>query len=101
MVLVEADDASAPKKLRQASEEGGVGPIERIHGLVGVTDDEEVRLVTEQGGEQAELCRIHILHLVDEEVPGAPPDAVGEAGIAGQGVGTGDDEIVEVQQSSP
>ena len=31
-------------------------------------------------------------------MPGAPADGIGEGGIAGQRIGAGDDEIVEVEQ---
>ena len=86
------------KSLGQAGEQGGVGAVEPVDGLVGVADDEEVGLVGEHRGEEAELGGVHVLHLVDEEVPGAPADGVGELGVAGQRVGAGDDEVVEVEQ---
>ncbi len=55
----------------------------------------------EQGGEQPELGRVHILHLVDEQVAGPPAHPVGERGITGQRVGAGRDEIVEVEDTPP
>ena len=47
------------------------------------------------------MRRVHVLHLVDEEVPGAPADGVGELAVARQRVGTGHDQVVEVEQAAP
>ena len=98
VVLVQADDLGPPEDLREPVQERRVGTVESVHRLIGVAHHEEVRLVGEEGRQQAELGRVHVLHLVDEEVAGPPPHGVGEGGIAGQGVGTGGDQIVEVQQ---
>ena len=91
----------AAQQLGQVPEQRRVGAVECVDGLVRVADDEEVRLVAEESGQEAELRRVHILHLVDEEVPGPPAHAVGEPGVAGQGIGAGDDQVVEVEQPPP
>ena len=77
--------------LGQAVEQGRVGAVEAVDRLVGVADHEEVGLVGQHGGQQAELGRVDVLHLVDEEVPGAPADGVGELAVARQRVGAGHD----------
>ena len=101
MVLVQPDDGGASQNVGQAVEQGRVGAVEPVDGLVGVADDEEVGLVAQHGGQQAELGRVDVLHLVDEEVPGAPSDRLGELGVARQRVGAGHDQVVEVEQSPP
>ena len=69
VVLVEADDLGPAQQLGQAGEQRGVGAVEPVDGLVRVADDEEVGIVGEHGGEEAELGGVDVLHLVDEEVP--------------------------------
>ena len=83
----------------QPVEQSGVGAIEPVHGLVGVPHHEQVGFVGQHRGEQPELGGVHVLHLVDEEVAGAPADGVGELAIACQRVGAGDDQVVEVEQA--
>ena len=99
MVFVEPDDLGPAQDFGQAVQQGGIGAVEAVDRLVGVAHHEEVGIVGEQRGEQAELGRVDVLHLVDEEVTAPPPYGVGEFAVAGQGVGTGDDEVVEVQQA--
>ena len=98
MVLIEADDPGAAQEVRQSIEQGGIGAVESVDRLVGVAHHEEVGIIGEQRGQQAELGRVDVLHLVDEEVTATPADGVGERSVAGQGVGTRHDEVVEVEQ---
>ena len=90
-----------PQDLGQSIEQRRIGAVEAVDGLVGVAHHEEVGLVGEEGRQQAELGRVDVLHLVDEEVAGPPADGVGEGGVAGQRIGAGDDQIVEVEQPAP
>ena len=98
VVLVQTDHLGAPQELGEAVQQRGVGTVEAVDGLVRVAHDEEVGLVGEHRGQEPELRRVDVLHLVDEEVARAPADGIGELAVAGQGVGTGDDEVVEVEQ---
>ena len=100
VVLVQPDDLGAPEDLGQPVQQRRVGAVEPVDGLVGVAHDEEVGLIGQQRGEQPELGRVHVLHLVDEEMAGAPADGIGECGVAGQRVGAGHDEVVEVEHAS-
>ena len=88
------------KQVGQAGQQGGVGAVEAVDRLVGVADHEEVRLVGQHGGEEAELGGVDVLHLVDEEVAGAPADGVGELRVTRQRVGAGDDQVVEVEEAA-
>ena len=99
VVLVQPDDRGAPQDVGQTIEQRGVGAVEPVDRLVGVADHEEVGLVGQHGGQQAELGRVDVLHLVDEQMPGAPADGVGELGVTRQRVGAGHDEVVEVEES--
>ena len=99
VVLVQPDDRGAAQNVGQPVEQGRVGAVEPVDRLVGVAHDEEVGLVGQHGGQQPELGRVDVLHLVDEQVPGAPADGVGELGVARQRVGAGHDEVVEVEEA--
>ncbi len=66
------------KQVGEAVQQRGVGAVEAVDGLVRVADDEEVGLVGQHRGQEAELRGVDVLHLVDEEVAGAPADGVGE-----------------------
>ncbi len=98
VVLVQADDPGAAEDLGEPVQQRRIGSVEAVDRLVGVADHEEIGLVGEKGRQQPELCRVHVLHLVDEEVAGPPAHSVGEGGVAGQGIGAGGDQIVEVEQ---
>ena len=98
VVLVEPDDRGAAQNVGQPIKQGGVGAVEPVHRLVRVADHEQVGLVAQHGGQQAELRRVDVLHLVDEQMPGAPADGVGELGVTRQCVGAGHDEVVEVEE---
>ena len=76
----------------------GSAPLNAVDGLVGVAHHEEVGFVGQEGREQPELGRVHVLHLVDEEVAVRQRTASANSAVAGQGVGAGDDQVVEVQQ---
>ena len=101
VVLVEAHHPGAPQDLGQAVEQRRGRPRSTVDRLVGVADHEEVGVVGQHGRQQAELGRVHVLHLVDEEVARQRQRmASANPTVAGQGVGAGDEQVVEVEAAA-
>ena len=81
MVVVESEHDGAREEVGEPVEERGVGPVPAVDGLSGVADHEEIGPSSEPGREQAPLGRIHVLELVDEQVPDAPPGGGGRGPV--------------------
>ena len=82
----------------EVREERRLGARERVHGLVAVADDAEIRAVAEPRAQQTELRGRRVLELVDVEVAEAPALCSRELGIVLERVGAPGDEVVEVDE---
>ena len=100
VVVLQADHAGRGVTVGQAFEEGGVGPVPGVDGLIGITDHAEVEAVAQPGLQQPELGRVDVLELVDEQVPVAPAQAGGELRVLLDGRGAGQEQVVEVDQAT-
>ena len=69
---LEPHDRRAGVALGELGQHADVGAVPAVDRLVGVADDAQVGAVAEPGLEQAELQRVDVLELVDEEVAEAP-----------------------------
>ena len=56
-------------------------------------------LVPSEGQDEAELRRVHILELVNREVPVPPLHALGETGVVDEEVGGAEEHVVEVEHA--
>ena len=99
VVLLQPDEPGAGKVTAEVDEKAGVGAGEAVDGLVVVAHDAEVAPVAQPEADEPELGRVHVLELVDEEVPVAPADDGGELRIVFESIGQPPQEIVEVDDT--
>ena len=76
----------------------GIGTVPAVDGLIGVSHRAQIGPAAQPCGQQIELEGVHVLELVDVEVPEAPPLGIGESTISGQGVTALVQQVVEVDQ---
>jgi hypothetical protein len=97
VVGVEPVDRAGREPGGEVDQQAGVGAVPAVDGLVGVAHEAEVGLVAEQEGDEAELGRVQVLRLVDEEVAVPPPAGLGERGVVGQEQRREGDEVVDIE----
>ena len=94
-VVVDQLDHPAAVCRREVAEVRRVGAVPAVDRLVRVTDDAQV-LPAAEPARQVVLERVHVLELVDEQVPEAPPLRVGERPVLVHGRRAVGQQVVEV-----
>ena len=100
VAAVELDHLGRRPPAVDVEEEPGVGAVPAVDRLLRVADRGDVVAVAPPGLEQAELQRVHVLELVDEQV--AEPPALGgrERVVVLEGAGDEREEVVEVDEAA-
>jgi hypothetical protein len=101
VVPFELDHGRVGVAVGEAQQVVGVGPGERVDGLVRVADDADLGPPTQPGVEQPLLQRVDVLVLVDDEVAVLRPHLPGHRRVLLDRVGGDQQEVLEVQGPVP
>ncbi len=100
MVVVQTVDGHIRDQLGKPNDETGVGTVPPVDGLIGIAHDEQVGTVTEKRQDQPVLSRVHILELVDRQMPVPPPDRVGEHLVLLDQHAGAEQHVVEIEDAT-
>src|ERR1019366_2886218 len=96
VVGVEPENRRTGDESGQTVEQGGIGAVPAVDGLAGVAHHEEVGPVPEPPIEDPPLGPVHILELVDEEVPDPPAGGGSHRAVGFEEIGAAGQEVVQV-----
>jgi len=96
VVLVEHVGRGMVERGAELQDVGDVGPPERVDRLVGVADHEDVLGGPAQQPDQAHLCQIRVLVLIDQDVLEALPVVLGHLVVSAEQFHAQHQQIVEV-----
>ena len=99
VVHLQVDPSKVRETVVQGKDPPNVGEAPAVDGLVVIADQEDPVRRCGQEQRQVQLGAVHILDLVDQQLPtsAAPPGE--EAGLALQGRDGAEDQVVEVESS--
>ncbi len=97
----EADHLDAREAPVHIHEQGGIGSVEAVDRLRGVTDEEQVIAALSEHIHETVLEGVEVLGLVDVEMTEPPPHGLGERTVALQLADEDGQQVVEVDHTAP